>query len=90
MYLGEIVEIGPRKAVFDNPQHSYTQRLILAVPMPDPKRRDSLPPASADELKSPIRPFDYVAPKRHYREAAPGHLVLTDALTTGGAAAPVL
>ncbi len=36
MYLGEIVEIGPSKAVINNPQHPYTKALIAAVPVPDP------------------------------------------------------
>ena len=35
MYLGQIVEIGPRSAIFENPQHSYTQRLLDAVPIAD-------------------------------------------------------
>ena len=37
MYLGQIVEIGPRSAIFENPQHSYTQRLLDAVPIADPR-----------------------------------------------------
>lgn len=36
MYLGEIVEIGPRSAVFENPVHPYTRRLLAAVPVRDP------------------------------------------------------
>ena len=36
MYLGQIVEIGPRQAVLENPQHAYTRRLLAAVPRPDP------------------------------------------------------
>lgn len=75
MYLGEIVEIGPRAAIFGNPQHPYTKRLIAAVPVPDPARRGTLPPALNEEIKSPFRPYDYVAPKRSYREVSPGHLV---------------
>ena len=39
MYLGQIVEIGPRQAVFGEPQHAYTRRLLAAVPVADPRRR---------------------------------------------------
>jgi peptide/nickel transport system ATP-binding protein len=75
MFLGEIVEIGPRAAIFENPQHAYTRRLISAVPIPDPARRGQTPPPLSQELKSPIRPFDYAAPQRTYRQVAPGHFV---------------
>jgi peptide/nickel transport system ATP-binding protein len=73
MYLGEIVEIGPRASVFENPQHDYTKRLIAAVPIADPARRQ-LRRISNDEIRSPVRSADYVPPKRRYREVAPGHL----------------
>ena len=75
MYLGEIVEIGPRAAVFENPQHPYTRKLMAAVPIPDPSRRGLKRNISTDEIKSPIRPVDYVPPARHYREVSHGHLV---------------
>ncbi|MEP4702773.1 MAG: ABC transporter ATP-binding protein, partial [Parasphingorhabdus sp.] len=41
MYLGRIVEMGPRARVFENPQHAYTQTLMKAVPIADPHRRKS-------------------------------------------------
>jgi peptide/nickel transport system ATP-binding protein len=76
MYLGEIVEIGPREAIFQNPQHPYTKRLLAAVPIADPARRLQKRPVSNDEIKSPIRPADYVPPVRQYREVSPGHAVM--------------
>ncbi|KRE14892.1 glutathione ABC transporter ATP-binding protein [Bosea sp. Root483D1] len=76
MYLGEIVEIGPREAIFGNPQHPYTKRLLAAVPIADPARRLTKRPVSNDEIKSPIRPADYVPPVRQYREVSPGHAVM--------------
>ncbi|AOG08291.1 MULTISPECIES: ABC transporter ATP-binding protein [Rhizobium/Agrobacterium group] len=75
MYLGEIVEIGPRQAVFDNPQHPYTKKLMAAVPVPDPARRKLKRNLSTDEIKSPIRPAGYQPPARQYREVSEGHLV---------------
>lgn len=76
MYLGEIVEIGPRAAVFGNPQHPYTQRLLAAVPVPDPARRLEKRPVNNDEVKSAVRTLDYVPPRRQYREISPGHAVM--------------
>ena len=76
MYLGEIVEIGPREAIFGNPQHPYTKRLLAAVPIADPARRLQKRPVTNDEIKSPIRPADYVPPVRQYREVSPGHAVM--------------
>jgi peptide/nickel transport system ATP-binding protein len=75
MYLGEIVESGPRAEIFGNPQHPYTKRLLAAVPIPDPARRQEKHRISNEELKSPIRPLDYLPPERLYREVTPGHVV---------------
>jgi peptide/nickel transport system ATP-binding protein len=75
MYLGEIVEIGPRAAVFGNPQHPYTKRLLDAVPVANPARRHERRQQPIEELRSPLRAPDYVPPVRTYREASPGHFV---------------
>ncbi|WP_337269975.1 ABC transporter ATP-binding protein [Oryzifoliimicrobium ureilyticus] len=75
MYLGEIVEIGPRVAVFENPQHPYTKKLMAAVPVPDPVRRGIRRGISNDELKSPVRANDYQPPQRQYSEVSSGHFV---------------
>jgi peptide/nickel transport system ATP-binding protein len=75
MYLGEIVEIGPRAAVFGDPQHPYTKKLMAAVPIPDPARRAEKRCVSNDEIESPVRAPDYQPPVRQYREVTPGHVV---------------
>ena len=54
MYLGQIVEIGPRQAIFENPQHPYTRKLMAAVPIADPTRKRERQLMN-DEIPSPIR-----------------------------------
>jgi peptide/nickel transport system ATP-binding protein len=75
MYLGEIVEIGPRSSVFENPQHPYTKKLMAAVPVPDPSRRHIRRELPVSELRSPVRSIDYTPTPRKYREVSPGHCV---------------
>lgn len=43
MYLGRIVETGPRDQVFEHPRHPYTRALLSAVPEPDPGARETRP-----------------------------------------------
>ncbi len=73
MYMGEIVEIGPRAEVFGNPQHPYTRQLLQAVPSPDPARRHLRPSLPTRDLRTPLKPHDFVPPVREYREARDGH-----------------
>ena len=55
MYLGQILEIGPLNEVFNNPVHPYTQSLLAAVPVPDPKYRRTLS-IPKGEIPSAINP----------------------------------
>jgi len=75
MYLGQIVEIGPRRAVFENPQHAYTKRLLAAVPVADPARRSAVRELMADEIPSPIRALGDPPQVAPLHQVAPGHFV---------------
>ncbi|SEF46283.1 ABC transporter ATP-binding protein [Jhaorihella thermophila] len=77
MYLGRIVEMGPRQAVFENPRHPYTQALMKAVPIADPHRRKSEKDLNFKPIPSPIHPLDYEPAPSEYEEVEPGHFVLT-------------
>jgi oligopeptide transport system ATP-binding protein len=55
MYLGEIVEQADTDELYDNPLHPYTQALIEAVPIPDPKMKN-LQAQLRGEVPSPINP----------------------------------
>src|SRR5207248_3598348 len=55
MYLGRIVECGPREEIYRNPRHPYTRTLLSAVPVPDPRRRKQRMVLGGD-LPSPVRP----------------------------------
>ena len=76
MYLGRIVELGPRSRVFENPQHPYTQALMSAVPIADPRRRKDEKDLNFKPIPSPIHPADYAPEPSVYREVEPGHLIL--------------
>jgi oligopeptide transport system ATP-binding protein len=55
MYLGRIVEIADKADLFANPRHPYTQALLAAVPVADPKKRNTVPLIEGD-VPSPINP----------------------------------
>nr|WP_226892839.1 ABC transporter ATP-binding protein [Phycobacter azelaicus] len=77
MYLGRIVEIGPRDRVFANPLHAYTQALMKAVPIADPRKRKSEKDLNFKPIPSPIHPVGYTPEPSEYLELEPGHFVLT-------------
>ncbi|AVL54809.1 glutathione ABC transporter ATP-binding protein GsiA [Roseobacter denitrificans] len=76
MYLGRIVELGPRASVFENPQHPYTQALMKAVPIADPRQRKDEKDLNFKPIPSPIHPVGYEPEPSVYREVAPGHRIL--------------
>lgn len=66
MYHGKIVELGPVKEVFANPQHGYTKALLSAIPIPDPVR----------ERKRKIQIYQENDVKNgSLQEISPGHFV---------------
>ncbi|MDQ0201712.1 ABC transporter ATP-binding protein [Neobacillus ginsengisoli] len=55
MYLGTIVESGPKEILFSNPQHPYTKALLSSIPIPDPRlRRERI--ILQGDLPSPVNP----------------------------------
>ena len=75
MYLGQIVEIGPRSAVIENPKHPYTQQLMNAVPVPDPRQRRVRTGLMTEEINSPVRPLDYTTKILPMIEIGANHFV---------------
>ena len=74
MYLGEIVEMGTRRQVFETPQHPYTKRLLRAVPVMDPTRPPERVTLTGD-IPSPVRPVGDPRRSHGFVEVAPGHLL---------------
>jgi peptide/nickel transport system ATP-binding protein len=74
MFLGQIVEMGTRRQVLEDPRHEYTRRLLEAVPVPDPtrrrnRRREFIEPASA------VHAIGAAVPRVSLRDVGGGHLV---------------
>lgn len=75
MYLGQIVEIGSREEIFEHPLHPYTQKLLRAVPIPDPLHRKPAASLELSELPSPVRSVSDVPLVKPLIEKRPGHFV---------------
>jgi glutathione transport system ATP-binding protein len=74
MYLGQIVEMGRRSDIFENPQHPYTRKLLAAIPVADPALRTSFSMLTG-EIPSPVRKVGDPPPPLRYEEVSPGHMV---------------
>jgi oligopeptide/dipeptide ABC transporter ATP-binding protein len=99
MYLGQLVEVAPSRALVSSPSHPYTRALVAAVPVPDPAYRR--PPAEIKgELAKPVDPPPgcRFAPRCHLampqcsisptmQEVGPAHTVACHAVADGLAAA---
>lgn len=76
MYCGQIVEIGRRDRVLNQPQHPYTRRLLEAVPVPDVDRKRDFKALLKDiERHSPIHPKGFVPEPLRFDEVADDHFV---------------
>ena len=77
MQLGQIVEYGHRDAVLRDPRHIYTQRLLSAVPIPDPeiKKRPFLHQEVFVESESPIFQLNECPTPLYLKEVTSGHQV---------------
>ncbi|MHA3916188.1 ABC transporter ATP-binding protein [Halovulum sp. GXIMD14793] len=76
MYLGRIVEIGPRAAIFEDPRHDYTKSLLSAVPVADPRQRKIEGDLNFKPIPSPVFPLDCDPAPSEYDEVSPCHFVL--------------
>jgi len=89
LYLGRIVELADRDALYTDPRHPYTRGLISAVPIPDPRKERAKPRIPLPELPSPLdtrASLTFLKSKRidnpdaeqyvpRLIEVAPGHFV---------------
>lgn len=54
MYLGKLVEVAPSDELYNHPAHPYTQALLSAIPIPDPKQAGSVISMLQGDLPSPL------------------------------------
>ncbi|CAD0217483.1 ABC transporter ATP-binding protein [Agrobacterium tumefaciens] len=77
MYFGELVEIGGRDNVIGRPGHSYTKRLLSAVPITHPSQRSTRVVAAPHEQQpvSPIKPVGFIPAKQNWAAMGDKHFV---------------
>ncbi|MFJ3464513.1 dipeptide ABC transporter ATP-binding protein [Achromobacter spanius] len=74
LYLGQIVELGTRRQIFESPQHAYTRKLLAAVPVAEPGRHIDTSLIEG-EIPSPVRRVGDEPAIVPLIEFAPGHQV---------------
>jgi len=74
LYLGQIVELGTRRQIFESPQHAYTRKLLAAVPVAEPGRHIDTSLIEG-EIPSPVRRVGDEPAIIPLIEFAPGHRV---------------
>ncbi|CAB3743996.1 Glutathione import ATP-binding protein GsiA [Achromobacter denitrificans] len=74
LYLGQIVELGTRRQIFESPQHAYTRKLLAAVPVAEPGRHIDTSLIEG-EIPSPVRRVGDEPAIIPLVEFAPGHQV---------------
>ncbi|WP_332608781.1 ABC transporter ATP-binding protein [Achromobacter sp. ESBL13] len=74
LYLGQIVELGTRRQIFESPQHAYTRKLLAAVPVAEPGRHIDTSLIEG-EIPSPVRRVGDEPAIIPLTEFAPGHQV---------------
>ena len=74
MYLGQVVEMGTRRDIFEKPGHPYTRKLLSAIPIADPSKRTDFNMLTG-EIPSPVRAVDNPPELLALKEVSTGHFV---------------
>lgn len=78
MYLGNIVELGTTEQIFTNPQHSYTKKLLAAIPIADPveaRKKQALENQQVNEKSVLFNPEEATVSQQKLTQVAPDHFV---------------